>query len=135
MQLSVATRLFPSHFANDGYICIKYRLMYIKWKALLQCNDFLTMINDSHQTTNTTMDDITNEGASDYDCMDAENSSNQSVNGPSSDKESMDDDDPDDGQTANKSSSDNQLVDDVTSDDNMKDEEMSSFRKKLGINL
>lgn len=81
------------------------------------------------------MDDITNEGASDYDCMDAENSSNQSVNGPSSDKESMDDDDPDDGQTANKSSSDNQLVDDVTSDDNMKDEEMSSFRKKLGINL
>jgi hypothetical protein len=53
------------------------------------------------------MDDISNEGASDDDCMDAENSSNQPVNETSNDKESMDDDDHDDGQTVNESSSDN----------------------------
>ncbi len=105
MQLFVAIRLFPSHFANDGYICNKCRLMYIKWKALPEFNEFLTMIDDSHQITNTTMDDISNEGASDDDCMDAENSTNQSVNETLSDNESMDDDDddPDDGQTVNES--------------------------------
>jgi hypothetical protein len=125
MQLFLAARLFPSHFANDGYICNKCRVLYIKWKALPQFNDILTMIDDSHQTTNATMD-INNEDSSDDDCMDAENSSNQSVNETASDKESMNDDDPDDGQTLNESSSDNQSVDATSSDDYMKGEEMSS---------
>ncbi len=55
MHLFVATRLFPSHLPNDGYICNKYRLMYIKWKALAEFDDFLTTIDDSHETTNTTI--------------------------------------------------------------------------------
>ncbi len=67
----------------------------------------ISFISSKSCFTNTTMDDISNEGASDDDCMDAENSSNQPVNETSNDKESMDDDDHDDGQTVNESSSDN----------------------------
>jgi hypothetical protein len=83
--------------------------MYIKWKTLPEFDDFLTTIDDSHQTINTTIDDISSEGARDDDCMDAENSSDQPVNETLSDKESMDDD-----QTVDASSSDNQSVDDAT---------------------
>jgi hypothetical protein len=125
VRLFVATRLFPSHLPNNGHICGKCRAMYNKWKALPEFRDILTTIDDGHQTTSTTVDDIGSEAGSDDECMDGENGSDQPVSETSSDSESMHDD-PGDDQTVDTSSSDNQSVDDATSDDHVKDEEMTS---------
>jgi hypothetical protein len=77
VRIFVATRLFPSYLPDDGYICSKCRLMYNKWKAVPEFYDILTTIDDSHQITNTTIDDISNE--------DASSSDNQSVDGATND--------------------------------------------------
>jgi hypothetical protein len=47
--------------------------MYKKWKVLSEFQNILTTIDDGHQATNTTADDITDEAAWDDKCMDAEN--------------------------------------------------------------
>jgi hypothetical protein len=66
MQLFFATRLFPSRFGNNDYICNKCRLMYTKWKALPEFNDFPTMIDDGQtvnesSSDNQSVDDATND--------------------------------------------------------------------------
>ena len=125
LRLFVATRVFPSYLPNDGHICIKCRSMYNKWKALPEFHDILTMINDGHEATNTTTDDVRREATSDDECMDSEKCSDQLLNETSSDNELMNDDLGDD-QTVDKSSSDGQSIDDATSDEHVKDKAMSS---------
>lgn len=89
------------------------------------------MIDDSHETTNETME--VNDDSSDDDSMNAEDSGNHSVHVMSSDTESMDNDDPDDAHTLNESSSDNGSIYDAISDDQMKDEQLSSDENSEGV--
>lgn len=107
VRLFVVTRLFPLELPNNGYICNKCRSMYNKWKVLPEFYEILKTIDDDHQTTSTTTDDISSED----EYMDGENgSSSEAVS-----DEHMDDENGSD-QLQNETSSGNESIDEVAAD-------------------
>ena len=62
--LFIATRVFPSYLPNDGHACTKCRSIHNKWKVLPKFHDIVTMINDGHEATNTTNDNVRSEATS-----------------------------------------------------------------------
>ena len=127
LRLFVTTSVIPSYLPNDGHTCSKCPAIYNKSKALPKFHDMLTMLNDGHEATNTTIEDILSEATSDGERMDRENCNDRLANETSRDDELMNED-LSDAQTVGTSSSDDQSIDDANSDDHVKDEAMSPDR-------